>query len=233
LLGQWTAELNHVVAIVGGATSQAKNAGQPGIVFTPVPGQRQKQAVSFLNQNAFATPAWLIDPEVLRRIEPSGALNRIRNAQTAVLNNLLDSARFLRIVEQEAIDGMSAWSPGDFLAAVRAGLWGELSLTQVRIDAYRRNLQRAYLDIAISRVSGANSDEKSLYRAELKSLAASIATAMARTPDKETKAHLDAVRAQISVALAPRTAPPPIAAAVPRQSGFAATGIPASCVPDY
>ena len=70
------------------------------------------EAVKFLNDNAFATPAWAIDPEILRRIEPIGALSRVRNAQTSVLTNLLSSARFARLVEQEAIDGSGGLRAG-------------------------------------------------------------------------------------------------------------------------
>ena len=204
LVNQWTAEMNHVTAIVGGATSQTKNSGQPGRVFTPIPADRQKQAVEFLNENAFATPVWMIDKEVLRRIEPAGALNRIRSAQAGVLGNLLDSARFARMVEQEAMDGRTAWPPADFLAAVRNGVWSELYLPRIAIDAYRRNLQRAYLDIAVARVNGASGDEKALYRAELKSLDGVIASALPRVSDRETRAHLEASLAQISMALEPR-----------------------------
>ena len=197
LINQWTTELNHVVAIVGGATSQAKNAGQAGVVYTAISGQRQKEAVSFLNRNAFATPEWLIDPEVLQRIEPSGALNRIRTAQVAVLNNLLDSGRFQRMVEQAAMDGKTAWTAAGFLAAVRQGIWSELGRPQVKIDAYRRNLQRAWLDLAIARVKGADTEEQSLYRAELKSLDGALLKARSTAVDRETKAHLDSARRQI------------------------------------
>ena len=206
LTSQWTTELGHVVAIVGGSTSQAKNAGQPGPVFTPIPGNRQKQAVAFLNRNAFATPKWLIDPEILRRIESEGALNRIRNAQAAVLESLLDSARFARIAEQEALDSSAALSPGEFLTMVRTGIWNEVDRARVAIDPYRRNLQRAWLDIAINRATGPNTDEKSFYRAELKSLSASIARALPLASDHATRAHLDAVRAQVLSALDPRPA---------------------------
>jgi hypothetical protein len=207
LVNQWTGEMNHVVAIVGGATSQTKNAGQSGRVFTPVPGERQKRAVEFLDKNAFATPAWLIDPEVLRRIEPAGVVNRIRAAQAGVLGNLLDSARFARMVEQESMDSRAAWPPGDFLAEVRKGVWSELNAPKIAIDVYRRNLQRAYLDLAVARVNGASGDEKALYRAELQSLDGTIARALPRVSDRETRAHLEASRAQISMALDLRRAP--------------------------
>ena len=39
----------------------------------------------FLNENVFRTPHFFLDPVVLRRMEPEGALARIRTAQTAVL----------------------------------------------------------------------------------------------------------------------------------------------------
>ena len=77
MLGQWTLEMNHVAAIVGGLESQQKNIGQEGVIFTPVPKQRQAAAVSFLSENALATPKWALDKEILRRIEPMGAINRV------------------------------------------------------------------------------------------------------------------------------------------------------------
>jgi len=39
--GQWTLEMNHVTAIVGGFDSQQKNIGQDGVRFTAVPKARQ------------------------------------------------------------------------------------------------------------------------------------------------------------------------------------------------
>ena len=61
--------------------------------------------MKFLVENAFKTPTWALNPEVLRRIEPVGVLDRIEASQTRVLNSLLSSARVLRLVEQEALDG--------------------------------------------------------------------------------------------------------------------------------
>jgi hypothetical protein len=72
-----------------------------------------------------------------------------------VLTNLLSSPRFVRLVEQEAIDGISVYTPSEFLADVRKGVWKELDAPQVKIDAYRRNLQRAYLDLVNGKLNGA------------------------------------------------------------------------------
>jgi hypothetical protein len=212
MLGQWTLELNHVAAIVGGFNTQEKYVGQEGVVYSPVDKARQAAAVKFLNENAFATPMWAIDPQVLRRIEPVGAISRIRNAQSSVLTNLLNGARFARVVEQEAIDGSSAYGPTEFLADVRKGIWRELDAPQIRIDAYRRNLQRAYLDLVNNKLNSAalatSGDEKPFYRGELRTLNSAIGVALAKATDKETRAHLEGTRDEIAKILDPKFAPP-------------------------
>ncbi len=211
MLGQWATELNHVAAIVGGFNSQQKHAGQDGVRFTLVPRERQAAAVRFLNDNAFATPTWALKPEILRRIEPSGALARINTAQERVLNSLLANARFDRLVEQEAIDGAAAYRPADFLADLRKGIWREIEVGPVRIDAYRRNLQNSYIDLLSQKLNGrtpVTNDYRALIRMELRDLSAAIGLALPRTQDRETRAHLSDARDQIAKALDPKFAPP-------------------------
>ncbi len=48
VLGQWNLEMGHVIAIVGGVNSQQKHAGQDGVLFTPVPKEKQAEAVKSL-----------------------------------------------------------------------------------------------------------------------------------------------------------------------------------------
>jgi hypothetical protein len=226
MLGQWTLEMNHVAALVGGLESQQKNIGQDGVIYTPVARTRQAAAVAFLIENAFATPQWAIDKEILRRIEPLGAINRVGNTQRSVLGNLLSSARFARLIEQEALDGSAAYRPADFLAAVRRGIWREIETPQTPIDAYRRQLQRSYLDLVNAKLNGpaltlpaglpdgfpfaifaSSGDEKPFYRAELRALSGSIAAALARTTDRATRVHLEGARDQIARILDPKFNP--------------------------
>jgi len=225
MLGQWTLEMNHVVALVGGFESQQKNIGQEGVIFAPVPKARQTAAVAFLNDNAFATPQWAIDRDILRRIEPLGAISRVANAQRSVLGNLLNSARFAMLIEQDALDGSAAYRPVDFLAAVRHGVWREIENPQTPIDAYRRQLQRNYLDLVNAKINGAvvslpaalppgllaffasSGDEKPFYRAELRALNTSVAAALPRTTDRTTRVHLEGVRDQIARILDPKFSP--------------------------
>lgn len=252
MLAQWTLEMNHVAAIVGAFDSQTKYVGQQGRVFNPVPRQRQQMAMRFLAENAFRTPKWAIDPEILRRIEPTGVLNRIRNAQSTVLSNLLSTARFARLVEQEAVDGASAYSPEDFLAAARRAVWSELGDEHVRIDAYRRNLQREWLALANTKVNanqavpaglppdvaariGGSGDEKEFYRAELRTLSAQISEALDRdkAADRETRAHLAGVRDQIARILDPRFNPGGNAGPLVVRNALDGFTAPETCWPDY
>jgi hypothetical protein len=196
-LGQWLVEMNHVVAIVGGVNAQTKHTGDTGLVFAPVPAERQKLAVAFLVSNAFNIQSWAVDPAILRRIEPAGAINRVRNIQVNVLNNLLAGQRLTRLIEATTVDSGNAWAPLDFLTVVRKGIWSELEQPRPRIDAYRRNLQRAWLDIANLRLTGTG-DERAFYRAQLKALHAEITTALAKTTDPETSAHMEGALAQMA-----------------------------------
>ncbi len=211
LLGQWATELNHVTGIVGGFNSQQKHGGQDGVLFTIVPKDKQAAAVRFLNENAFATPSWALKPDILRRIEPSGTLLRVNAAQERVLNSLLGNARFNRLIEQEAIDGMAAYKPADFMSDVRRGIWSELEAGPVKIDVYRRNLQNSYIDLLSTKLNvrpSVTDDYRALIKAELRDLNNAIGAAMARATDRQTRAHLADARDQIAKALDPKFAPP-------------------------
>jgi hypothetical protein len=207
VVGQWANELGHVTQIVGAFDSSEKHGGQEGVRFTLVPKARQVAAVKFLGENAFATPAMLLRPEILRRIEPAGALTRIRTAQLQVLNSLMSTQRFDRLVEEEALDGAAAYRPSEFLADVRKGIFGEMYSSSVKIDAYRRNLQRAYLDLMSTRLNGpqrVNDDQRPMFRGELKTIAADAGAALARTTDRDTRLHLEDLRDQIAKILDPK-----------------------------
>jgi hypothetical protein len=223
MLVQWSREMNHVAKIVGGFNSQEKYVGQSGVIFTPVSRKRQAAAVKFLNENAFMTPAFFINPGILRRIEPVGVIDRVRTAQLGILNNLMSSERLARLVEQETLDGKESYSPVDFLADVRKGVWGELEGTgEVKIDAFRRNLQRSYVELMNDRLNRptpappqipgytpppTTEDVRPFFRGELKALSAAVTAAMPRAKDRETRMHLDDIKDQIAKALDPKIAP--------------------------
>jgi hypothetical protein len=241
MLGQWAVEMNHVAAIVGGYNSQQKHIGQTGVRFNLIPSAKQEAAVKFLVDNAFKAPKWALTPDVLRRIEPVGVLDRIEASQTRVLNSLLSSARVLRLVEQEALDGAAAYAPLDFLAEVRRGIWSEVySGGPATIDAYRRNLQRAYVETLSSRVNGAqaaSNDVRAFFRGELKTLDTDLSSAINRQADRATLLHLQDVRTQIARALDPTVqttaAGNRSTTELEEDSVFGATAASDGCWPDY
>ena len=222
MLGQWATELNHVTAIVGGFNSQQKHNGQDGVRFVIVPKEKQAAAVRFLNENAFATPSWALKTDILRRIEPAGALTRVNAAQERVLNALLSNTRFDRLIEQEAIDGMVAYKPADFMSDVRRGIWSEIEAGPIKIDVYRRNLQNSYIDLLSAKLNGRPAvidDYRALIKAELRDLSTALNAAMPRAVDRQTRAHLADARDQIAKALDPKFAAP-APAALPNPFGF-------------
>ncbi len=147
MVTQWSTEMGHVVKLVGGLESQQVHIGQQGMRFKTVPKAKQAEALQFLLANAFTVPPFMINTDVLRRIQPVGAVDRVRTAQGAVLTALLQNQRLDRMTEQLTIDGPTiAYSPMQLLTDVRAGVWSELAKPGTAITIYRRNLQRAYLD---------------------------------------------------------------------------------------
>jgi hypothetical protein len=242
LLGQWVLEMNHVVSLVGGFDSQQKHIGQDGVRFKAVSRDRQAAAVKFIQENAFKVPAFAADPDILRRIEPAGVLDRVKTSQTRVLNALLDNARIGRLVEQETIDGTAAYRPTDFLADVRKGIWSELSAPQVKIDSYRRNLQRSYLDVVNEKLNGRSpviNDTRAFMRGELVTLRAAIAGALAKTAERATQFHLQDAQAQIAKILDPKFDKPNPGPNPPQAGGNGFDDVgderlnPEDCFPDY
>jgi hypothetical protein len=206
LVAQWTLEMNHVVPLIGGFLSQQRHIGQQGVRFTPVPRVRQAEATQFLLAHAFAAPTFLVQPDLLRRMEPAGLLNRLRTAQASVMNGLLQTDRLTRLAEQAAIDGPAAYSPVQFLRDVRTGIWSELASPAGGIGAYRRNTQRIYLDAIDSRLNGAEPDAevRALLRGELRALRGQILAALPRVTDRATRLHLEDARDQVDEILDPR-----------------------------
>ncbi|HLE56164.1 MAG TPA: zinc-dependent metalloprotease [Rhodothermia bacterium] len=230
LIDQWSRELEHVVNVIGGAESREKYGGQLGPRFVPLPHERQKVAMKFLNENAFTTPLYLLDTQILRRMEPEGALRRINSAQSRILAAVLENDRLARLSEYQALATFSAKGSRDvypvpeLLADLRAGIWSELLHSSVRIDPFRRALQRSYLAQADAKINpapaivitsgptrpsrarvgtGPNTDMRALLRGELTDLDEALRSAMVRAADRETRLHMLDARAEIKRILDP------------------------------
>lgn len=218
-VAQWGRYNGHVAAIVGGAETQERLG--TGVRFTPMPRARQQEAMRYLAQNAFRVPGFLLDTEVLRRIEQEGAVARVRGAQNTVLSTLFARGRLDRLVEYEALAARPAdtYTLANMLGDLRQGVWTELSQGSPRIDIYRRNLQRAYLDAVENTLrpppppSGQQggqqqaprwpNDARPVLRGELQELDRLAQQAIGRTRDPMTRLHLRDVRLEIQRLLDP------------------------------
>ncbi len=204
LVRQWETELQHVVAVVGGVYGQRKHYGQEGVLHTPVPASRQEAAVAFLLGRAFQRPDFLLDPDVLRRFEASGSVDRIEEVQSELLDDLLEDDRIGRLAEAAALsgEGGAAFAPGDYLDQLRAGLFSELGEGDVRIGPFRRGLQRRWVE-GLARKLKADSDLAALARGELEATADRIDARIDRAADRITRLHLEDLRERIRRALHP------------------------------
>jgi hypothetical protein len=145
VLGQWNRYMGHVAAVVGGVEQVRKTYDQDGAVYTFVDKETQQRAMQFFNEQAFTPPTWMINEDILGRIENVGTVERMRSVQVRVVNMVLDPGRMQRLIENEARNGSSAYTLGEMLTDTREYVWGEVTRSR-NINVYRRNLQRGYLE---------------------------------------------------------------------------------------
>ncbi len=214
---QWWWELSHVVRIIGGVESRQKYGSQPGPMYWPVSGARQREAVRFLLDAALQPPTFLIDREIVSRIgSPGVAIAKLSGKQADILKSMLDEKRINRLVEFEATAGPldDLYLATRYLADVRQGVWSELQARSVRIGVFRRRLQTAYLDIVKDELAAPDAaapmrrvapDVSALLAADLKTLQRDLAAA-GNAVDAVTRAHLAQARADVN-AILKRTQP--------------------------
>ena len=214
VLGQWNRYNGHVRNYIGGLFETFKTADQDGAVYDFVPKERQKEAMAWLQENTFATPLWMLERDILERIEGIGSVDRIGNAQEGTLNQVLDPSRLARMFENEAMNGADAYTPIEMMSDLRNGIWSELR-TGKTIDIYRRNLQRAYIERMHylmteepdsrfgNAVDVSKSDIRPLVRAELKTLRTQISNGLNRTTDRLSRYHLEDAIERIDMILDP------------------------------
>jgi hypothetical protein len=203
LLGQWRREIVHVANVVGGVEQINLFFGDADQRFFPIDSTKQREAVGFLNEQAFRTPTIFLDPDVTGRIEASGAADSVLAMQRSVLGALIEENRVKRMSEIAAVDGDAAYRPAEMLADVSSGIWSELDDDPISIELYRRNLQRAHVELLAARLDSADtaSDMPALARGELTNLLSRCEEGQKSGADETTAHHLQDIGARIKLAL--------------------------------
>ncbi|WP_462252667.1 zinc-dependent metalloprotease [Ekhidna sp.] len=196
----------HVVSNVGGVYEYYKTSDQDGAIYTHVEKEKQQRAVKFLNEQLFATPVWLVDAEILGRIQQDGLVDDMRGLQVRILGRLTREDMMMRMIENEALNGSDAYTITNLFSDLRRGIWGELYNGR-RIDTYRRNLQKEHIDrlgelMNLEDDDYANSDIPSIAMATLSRLERDVRNA--RQSDATSRFHLQDIQKRIDAILNPK-----------------------------
>lgn len=217
LVGQYGRYMGHVVKNVGGIYTTPKTVEEKGGMYQAVPFAKQREAMTFLNTQLFATPTWLINKSLIERtgINP---IDIFQGTQKNILAKLQSSATINKLINDEALNGAKAYTVASLFGDLRTGIWSEL-YSHKNIDVYRRNLQKAYVDNMIRLITPATanpsnpgvrvidptgSDVSSISRAHLLKLAGDIRTAIPAA-NGMGKYHLQDLLVRINSALKPKS----------------------------
>ena len=218
VLGQFNRYMGHVTTNIGGIYEYNKTADQEGAVYTHVEKDKQRKALKFLNKELFATPKWMLDKNIFSKVASSGSVERIRGLQVRTLDNILSTSRMSRMIENETLNGNSAYSLATMFYDLRQGVWSEIYNGR-SIDTYRRNLQKAHIErlsyilneapnqrgrFGRPSVNVSQSDIKSFARGELNRLKRDVRSAASRASNTTSRYHLQDVLARIDMALDPK-----------------------------
>jgi len=224
ITGQFSRYMGHVSRNVSGIYLTPRTVEESANVYEYEPKTKQKEAVDFLNKQLFTTPAWLVDNAVYNRIGGTPLIT-IGNIQDNTLNRLFSTSTLTKLIQSEAAQGAQAYTITELFSDLKKGIWSELT-TKKKIDVYRRNLQKSYVNILSNIVNppkttettiiinfgGAarptlnadKSDVKSVVRAHLVSLRNEIRAAISGTTDEMSRYHLQDVVTRIDNALNPK-----------------------------
>jgi hypothetical protein len=209
IAGQFSRYMGHVTKNVAGIFTTPKMVEQPGSIYEYVSASTQKQAITFLNSQLFTTPMWLINKDVIEKLGVN-PVSTIGNMQHGIVSQLISKQTFDKMLQNEAFNGNSAYTPFQLLDDLKKNIWSELGSGKP-IDIYRRNLQKSYVDALVALIETSNSagslrnttDASGIARVHLLALRMEIKKSVALAKGM-SKAHLVDMLSQINDVLEPR-----------------------------
>ena len=155
IFGQFRRYMGHVTSNVGGVKEDFKTYEQNEPVYVPASKDKQKRAISFLKDQLFNTPEWLVNADVISRKEANGNLDRIQTIQSRTLASLFSESRLLRMADLEVLDNGSSYPLNELFEDVEEAITNDLG---VHSDRYRRNLHRVLIDRYENLLESKNTD---------------------------------------------------------------------------
>jgi len=223
ILGQWSRYMGHVTQNVGGVYENDKTFDQEGGVYEPTPKDLQKEAMDFLRTHAFSDPSWILNQDILSRVNQADFVDNFRGRQVSALNNLIDPQRIARLIEYDNRLDEDVYTPYEFMDDVRGTIWTELDRNR-EISVYRRNLQRAYIErmeylmteelpnvpaafrqfAGFTSIDVSQSDIRPIVREQLELLQRDINSSRNNVSDRATRIHLADAERRIDNILNPK-----------------------------
>lgn len=198
IASQFNKYIGHVTKNIAGIYTTPKRVEETGIVYEFVQTATQKEAIAFLNEQLFTTPSWLINKDLIQ-LAGVNAVVTIDKLQKGAIARLISRPTFDKMLQNEAQNGVNAYTSIQLLDDLKKGIWSEL-YSGKPIDIYRRNLQKGYVTALVGIVDGnPSSDASGIARIHLLELKSSIRQAMVASTGI-TKAHLHEMEAQIAKA---------------------------------
>ena len=202
LTGQYNRYLGHVSANIGGRFVTNHSIEQAGVdKYAPVPKERQKRALNWLNDNLFRKPSWLVaEPWIFNLTDrPDTYLYTLVNNVVSA-SNLLNIQKLSRM-EQFTTYGSDNYAPQEYLDDLAGMIFEELYKGRAT-DSYRRYLQRRYVTVALEVVNSPaaeTTDGRTLLLGQL--LDIQKKASKAKSSDAATHAHWQSLAKQIEKGL--------------------------------
>ncbi|SOD15072.1 zinc-dependent metalloprotease [Pedobacter xixiisoli] len=206
---QYSRYAYHVLKYLGGVMVTERSSDQPGAVYQAVSLAKQKEAIKFYNEQVFTTPTWLINKNILNKIDPGFSFNAVQMVQQGIIASVTSQSRLYRMMVNQRDNGKGSYSPREWLNDLKSGIFTELK-TGKPTDEYRRALQKMYVgsiitmynkrfalqgstDNILASVTPTDvllySNVKALAFAHLKDLRADIGKGAKSAKDEDSKIH--------------------------------------------
>ncbi len=221
LVAQFSRYMGHVAKNIGGVKTTPSSIEESKVVYEFTSKSTQKEAVTFLQEQLFTTPKWLLDKNLIS-YAGAGDMTTISNIQNSILGRIMTASTISKLLQFEAYDQSAAYTATALFSDLKKGIWTELQ-TRQPIDIYRRNLQKIYVQNLINLVKPAESAEPaglrrggsaasnnlndglSIAKGQAKDLMNEIRVALPSIQDQSSKLHLQDVMERLKTALDPKS----------------------------
>lgn len=219
VVSQFNRYLGHVARNIGGYYETPKSVEQAGDVFEVTPKAIQKEAVAFVNNHLFTTPEWMLNYNILNKIN-SPVSDQLSTIQDNVLGSVLSASRLTKMAVH-ANRFPNAYTVDELLNDMEKNILSEWTAKK-SIDGHRRNLQKSYVERMIAllgtnaaspamggftvstSVDSKKTDVYSVVRGHLNAMKNASQAAASVATDSMTKYHLQDITERIKRALEPK-----------------------------